>query len=437
MSSASSSGCTRGIRAALVLVAFSPASAGCGSCRQRVVDRESRDAASPAEPTPPAVADAGAPPAPDAGRPPPDDVTRVPRSSPIAREGAPRGRADHTAIWTGREVVIWGGDDAVPREDTGYAPVAAHPLGDGARYDPAADRWAPVAARGAPDARATHTAVWTGGAMLVWGGVGADGEILATGGAYDPAQDSWRPLATRDAPPARSLHSAIWTGREMIVWGGRGGRIELATGSAYNPETGVWRALATKQAPRPRASHAAVWTGQEMIVWGGRGGGVERRDGGRYDPATDTWRPITAEGVPDGRGEMAVAWTGREMVLWGGVRGGRSVGRGAAYDPAADRWRPIVARGVPVLDGVAAAWSGERLVITGMPADADEAEPSPTLLAYDPEADRWSRFHVSPSIDRPIVAAGRWLLLWGGFDGTNLSGEGERVAWPIEPAPTP
>ena len=381
--------CSRGIHRALLLLVFSAVLGACGSCRERSPDLDVRETKAPPEPAPPSVADASAPTTPDAGTPPPpDDVTRVPRSSPTAQRGAPRGRADHTAISTGREVVIWGGDDALPSEDTGYAPVEPHPLADGARYDPAADRWAPVAARGAPDARAKHTAVWTGAAMLVWGGVGADNELLATGGAYDPAQDSWRSLPTRAAPAARSLHTAIWTGREMIIWGGRGG-------------------------------------------------GVERRDGGGGDPATDTWRPTTNEGAPDGRGDMAVAWTGREMVIWGGVRGGRSVGRGAAYDPAADRWRPIAASAVPVLDGLAAAWSGERLVITGMPAGADDEDPSPTLFVYDPEANRWSRFHVSPSIGRPIVAAGRWLLLWGGFDGTNLSAEGERVAWPIAPAPAP
>lgn len=421
---------------AAFVIALSSCAAACGSQHGERGQPDAQAAPTPPPRVPSAPDGGAAPSAPDAGRAPePPAVTREPRTSPTAARGAPRARADYTAVWTGREVVIWGGDDAVPREDTGYAPTKAHPRGDGARYDPAADRWAPVSSQGAPDARTLHSAVWSGREMIVFGGHGADGVRLDSGGAYEPEEDHWRALPGRDAPSSRAQHTAVWTGRSMIVWGGRGSR-ELADGAAYDPETNAWRALATKGAPRARSSHAAVWTGSEMIVWGGRSGGVERQDGGRYDPETDTWRPVTGEGAPDGRGDMVAVWTGSEMIVWGGVRGGRAVARGAAYDPSADRWRPIAHRGAPPLDGVAGAWTGERLVATGEPT-SEVAEPAPTLLVYDPAADRWASFHVTPMSGRPLVAAGRWLLSWGGFDGTNLTRDGERIAWPIEPAPAP
>ena len=51
-----------------------------------------------------------------------------------------------------------------------------------------------------PSARAYHTAVWTGSEMIVWGGW--DGGYEADGGRYDPVTDSWTPLARPARLPA-------------------------------------------------------------------------------------------------------------------------------------------------------------------------------------------------------------------------------------------
>jgi len=68
----------------------------------------------------------------------------------------------------------------------------------------------------APDARELHAAVWTGSEMIVWGGVNITG-YLNTGGRYDPGTDSWTATGTTGAPSARGYHTAVWTGNEMIV----------------------------------------------------------------------------------------------------------------------------------------------------------------------------------------------------------------------------
>src|SRR5437660_221456 len=80
------------------------------------------------------------------------------------------------------------------------------------------DTW--TATPGPPDARGTHTAVWTGSEMIVWGGLGPN--YLNTGGRYNPSTDSWVATTTTNAPEARGFHTAVWTGSEMIVWGGAG-----------------------------------------------------------------------------------------------------------------------------------------------------------------------------------------------------------------------
>ena len=92
---------------------------------------------------------------------------------------------------------------------------------------------------------------------------------LNTGGRYNPSTDSWTATSTTNAPAARDSHTAVWTGSEMIVWGGADGSSYLNTGGRYNPSTDSWTATSTTNAPAGRDYHTAVWTGSEMIVWGG------------------------------------------------------------------------------------------------------------------------------------------------------------------------
>jgi len=53
--------------------------------------------------------------------------------------------------------------------------------------------WAPISAYGFLPGRYWQSAVWTGRQLLIWGGLGVEGPF-ANGAAYDPADDSWRRL---------------------------------------------------------------------------------------------------------------------------------------------------------------------------------------------------------------------------------------------------
>ena len=187
----------------------------------------------------------------------------------MAEKGAPSARYYHSMAWTGAELLLWGGYNAVDW------PAG---LGDGAAYDPASDTWRPLSSAGAPQGRSSHSAVWTGSAMIVFGGIGCgdsgSGPALCQGGGrYDPVADRWDSLSPFDAPSARTGHSAVWTGHEMIVWGGQSAQCQYgsacADGAAYDPDTDRWRALAVPPFVGPRAMHVAVWTGTAMLVWGG------------------------------------------------------------------------------------------------------------------------------------------------------------------------
>ena len=92
-------------------------------------------------------------------------------------------------------------------------------LNTGGRYNPSTDSWTATSTTNAPDGRYYHTAVWTGSEMIVWGGYGA-GTYFNTGGRYNPSTDSWTATSTTSWPIGRAYHTAVWTGSEMIVWGG-------------------------------------------------------------------------------------------------------------------------------------------------------------------------------------------------------------------------
>ena len=136
------------------------------------------------------------------------------------------------------------------------------------------DTWTATSAP--PDGRVGHTAVWTGSEMIVWGGF-EPGFFLVTpfntGGRYNPSTNAWIATSTTNAPDGRSSHTAVWNGSEMIVWGGHGDFDSLGyyfnTGGRYDPGTDSWTATSTVNAPEGRYSHTAVWTGNEIIVWGG------------------------------------------------------------------------------------------------------------------------------------------------------------------------
>jgi hypothetical protein len=182
------------------------------------------------------------------------------------------------------------------------------------------DTWTPTNLMGAPDGRVLHTAVWTGSEMIVWGG---DNCFLScdvnTGGRYNPSTDSWTATSTTNAPDARQGHTAIWTGNNMIVWGGGTFNGVFNTGGKYNPITDSWIDTSTTNAPDVRGGHTAIWTGSNMIVWGGGDDTSNFNNGGRYYPDLDRWASTSTVNAPDARGAHTAVWTGSEMVVWGGI----------------------------------------------------------------------------------------------------------------------
>jgi len=272
--------------------------------------------------------------------------------------GAPSARRYHVAAWTGVELILWGGSSSSDLFTN-----------DGARYNPVTDSWRPMSDVGAPSGRYAHSGLWTGNELIVWGGT--DGSKLLNNGArYEPTSDSWRAMTTSNAPAGRRYHSVVWTGAEMIVWGGEG-ETQLNTGGRYNPHTDTWSATSTVNSPTPRDSHSAIYTGQEMIVWGGSNTiyPYYLSGGARYSPAGDFWSPINTSGAPGPRSDHSAIWTGNEMILWGGATLSGTVNTGARYDAISDSWKPTSTSGAPASRYFhTVVWTGSEMIVFGATA---------------------------------------------------------------------
>lgn len=311
------------------------------------------------------------------------------------------GTASASAVWTGREVLVWGGVDDTLRDL-------------GAAFDPRADAWRTLSREGAPTPRAFHSAVWTGAEMIVWGGAWRGHQ--SDGARYDPVTDRWRPLPDAGRPAPRAFHRAVWTGTEMII---TGEYLMGSLGGRYRPDTDAWSPLPMDGAPTGRESHSAIWTGTEMIVWGGVSSTFELDDGARFDPRTDTWRRLSSTGAPSGRVAHVTVWTGTEMIVWGGWNGTSALGDGAAYDPARDTWRALSSVGAPSpRTGATAVWTGAEMVVWG---GFDGASARGDGARYDPVTDRWAPLPdaLAPNArwDHTAVWTGAAMTVWGGFVG--------------------
>ena len=323
-----------------------------------------------------------------------------------------------TAVWTGTEMIVWGG-----RYFDGLSGWVTY-LNTGARYDPTTDAWTPTSTgANIPLGRYDHSAVWTGTEMIVWGGIANLGPTYAytnTGGRYDPATDSWTSVAIDAAtPPARRAHAAVWTGSEMIVWGGDG--IDIgSSGGRYRPSSDSWQPTSTGPGvPDPTYRPVSVWTGTTMIVWGGNdtSSGTYPNKGGRYDPVADTWQPTsTGAGVPSTSFSGVGVWTGSRMIVWNGG--------GSSYDPAADTWTPIAAGGPPGGLNHTGVWTGSELIVWG---GRKGANPSNLGGRYSPATDTWvptaSSGETPPSARRAAaVWTGSEMIVWSGFQGASGNG---------------
>lgn len=243
----------------------------------------------------------------------------------------PQVRLQPAAVWTGTRLLIWGGE--VSGGDGAYAMAD-----DGFSYDPATDTWTDIPE--APiDGRSSMFTVWTGEEMIVWGGsIKVDNTLqglAGDGAAYDPETRTW--LLLPPAPLGRKNPGvAVWTGNEMII-GGNGDATDGDPGwAAYDPATDVWQSIPS---PPVESSgvYQGVWTGDEVVFaavpW------AQTSDTpvvAGFGPKNRRWRLLPTP--PMSLSELPVVATGKGVVFWGTSFMSMA---GALYDPSTDVWHPV------------------------------------------------------------------------------------------------
>jgi hypothetical protein len=321
------------------------------------------------------------------------------------------GRIAAGAVWTGQEMIVWGG---VARTGT------IEPVGDGAAYDPTTRVWhriAPAPSGVLGDVGAA--AAWTGSDALLWAGNSPDGP--AVGGMYDPSSDSWTRLPDGPLGP-REGYVSVWTGSELMIIGGTSGdTLASPIAAAFDPRTMSWHSLRGLNKLRGFRPAGAVWNGNEVFLAGSRYLCAQLASTCRdvrsafvaYDPSRDALRSIDLTRAPLDSRQLAaltpIGWTGDEVVMQ--RRDAPSSGL-IFYNTRLDRWR----LGSPAPCAVAetgyiqSAWLGDRFVL---PCGRDQ------LQVYVRSSDRWSVIRAGPSplnerAGSAIVWTGSNLIAWSG-----------------------
>ena len=225
-------------------------------------------------------------------------------------------------------VIVWGGSSG-----SGY-------LNNGAALDVTTNQWTALPV-GPLRARMEHSAVWSGSSMMVWGGyanTGSESVHVNDGASYDPVVATWTMLASNSAPRPRLRHQALWVdsgaSSGMMVLGGSGVSTFFGDGGLYSGTS--WTPVSDFFGVDARAFATAVFIPPWVLSWGGQNySGQFDDDGVVYDTRQTPWTVARLPTAPSARAHhTAVAVDGR-MVIWGGRDSTGYLGTGAWLNPAA------------------------------------------------------------------------------------------------------
>jgi hypothetical protein len=354
-------------------------------------------------------------------------------------------RNAHAAVWTGEEMLVFGGD--VERD-------SGDPAEGAAAYSPTTNTWREIA-EPPEHLRGAVLAVWTGDVVVAFPedqtedrGDAADGE--QPGAVYDPDEDTWTEIPTSGVGVVTFGTQVFWTGDRVVVVGmvdpadpdGAMGRAAL-----YDPATDTWERvddapLVLGQAFGGWHAPDAVWTGEEVLYVGivvddpsgssSSGSSTFDTVGDRLgvlalDPASGTWRELPAPPLSVRFGS-SVVWTGSELLIAGGsaLADEAELYDGAILDPATGTWQPLpeLPGGLRVGEGGdtgSAVLAGGKLVFL-QTWDTDDRP-----VIFDPATRSWFLGEPHPhAVFQPVtVSIGDTVLLWGGSES---AGSGADVA---------
>jgi hypothetical protein len=209
---------------------------------------------------------------------------------------------------------------------------------DGAAYNPATHTWRMIAAAPLPPLTGVAT-VWTGREMLVWGGATATsgmGRLSSGAAAYDPSTDSWRLLSPSPPGFAMERGHGVWAaGRAVFAAGATLTETTASAVSILDLATGSWRQVRLDGRAVDLATDGA--TVAVAMVPKGPDRGAPRIS--RLDPASGTLRPLPSFSAPQRPFELGVTFRGDVLVATSRADlAEKPVTRVQTAGPGADTW---------------------------------------------------------------------------------------------------
>jgi hypothetical protein len=316
------------------------------------------------------------------------------------------------AFWTGSEVLVIGGDAAVP-PCPGECFWTTRILRDGAAYDPRRDQWRSIRPAPVPLENVAGALLSDALYLLVWS-TPQDESIpeMEAFLRYRIADDRWDELPLPHRPVG--AHRLVSTGSRIVAYFGTQEN-GFVPDQAYDPKNGVWTDL-PRDPLAPAFDRSMVWTGQELVAlavridparapnepplysaavldatwtlwrrlqdsqisgwdprWYWSGGrivnatfgsadGGQTNNWGRFypfggllEPSTGSWSPLPAP--PTEQGEYrGLSVAGAQHVVSSG---------GWVLEVSTGRWTPIPRPFSRDTQGEAVVWAGDRLMVWG------------------------------------------------------------------------
>ena len=214
---------------------------------------------------------------------------------------------DGRGVWTGSEVLYFAAGLALDPEHGTWRNVARFPLTE----------------------RVTSAAVWTGKDLIVWGGCDASIRycslerqgLLTDGAIYSPSSDTWRAMAPSPLPAGASP-AAVWTGTNVIFYAGLVAG-DTSSAASYDPETDEWTSLPIPPI-KPRSGIGLAWSSDTgmLFAWGGSTDMVDPAnalsDGVAFDSSAMSWLHLPEAPPRTARAGHTVAAIGEMFYVDGG-----------------------------------------------------------------------------------------------------------------------
>src|SRR5262249_53199229 len=212
--------------------------------------------------------------------------------------------------------IVWGGNQFVTNT--------------GGRYNPSTDSWTATTTSNAPEPRFWQTAVWTGTEMIVWGGVDAAGRGLATGGRYC-GQAVQVTVKTSPAGRTFSVDGTSYSSTQRFTWAS-GSSHTIATTSPQSGDPDVqyvWKkwsdhgAISHTVSPTTNTTYTATFTTQYYLTMSaGTGGRVTPASGWKNSGAT-----VSISAIPARRYSFS-NWSGTGTGSYSGPNNPASISMG-------------------------------------------------------------------------------------------------------------